>query len=122
MSKSKKKTDKILSRDDILSADDLKQTAVAVPEWGGIVYVRSLTGNERDIYETYMLSDQKTDKAVRAYLAALCIVDENGKRLFSQNDIELLGQKSGAALERVANEALRLNAFTPDDIEDLAKN
>ena len=32
----------------ILTADDLGRREVAVPEWGGTVLIRGLTGAERD--------------------------------------------------------------------------
>ena len=38
-------------RDRILSADDRKKEAVFVPQWGLSVFVRTLTGAERDDWE-----------------------------------------------------------------------
>ena len=40
-----------LSRTDILGAKDLGLTPVEVPEWGGTVYVRSMTARERITWE-----------------------------------------------------------------------
>jgi hypothetical protein len=42
----------LLSRDDILNADDLTIETIAVPEWGGEVNVKTLTGAEKDKWET----------------------------------------------------------------------
>ena len=42
----------LLSRDDILNADDLTIETVAVPEWGGEVNVKTLTGAEKDKWQT----------------------------------------------------------------------
>ena len=41
----------MLTREQILGSDDLKRQTVAVPEWGGDVFVRMLTGGERDAFE-----------------------------------------------------------------------
>ena len=41
----------ILTRDQILQANDLVTETVEVPEWGGSVFVKSLTGVERDQFE-----------------------------------------------------------------------
>jgi hypothetical protein len=41
-----------LTRDSILNAKDLKKELVKVPEWGGEVYVRCMTGSERDAFES----------------------------------------------------------------------
>ena len=40
-----------LNREAILAAEDLPRELVEVPEWGGAVYVRALTGAERDQFE-----------------------------------------------------------------------
>ena len=48
-------------RDSILSADDLPRRAVATPEWpgaDGLLFVRTMTGAERDEYETLVYSKQ----------------------------------------------------------------
>ena len=41
----------MLTKDQILKSDDLPSEEVSVPEWGGSVMVRSMTGYERDQFE-----------------------------------------------------------------------
>ena len=41
----------VLSKEQILQADDLKTETVEVPEWGGDVLLRELRGRERDAFE-----------------------------------------------------------------------
>ncbi len=117
-----------LSKDQILGADDLPREEVRVPEWGGSVWVRSMTGMERDAFESSML-EEKDGKSratnmrnIRARMAVLCCVDENGDRLFSHSDEKAVGGKSAAALERIFTVAQRLNGLTNDDVEELAGN
>jgi len=50
------------------------------------------------------------------------ITDNDGTLLFSQADIESLGAKSCAALDRIYAVAQRLNGLAPEDIKELAKN
>ena len=114
------KAKRLLGRDEILGAQDLKTVEVEVPEWGGVVLVRGLTGVERDALEEE--SAKVGLKNLRARYAARCIVDENGERVFSDEDIEALGKKSAPALHRVFMAALRLSALTPEDVEALEKN
>lgn len=113
-----------LSRDNILTVDDLKREKVSVPEWGGYIFVRTMTGTERDQYESSVLGNNgKMDlKNIRAKLVVLTAVDEDGLRLFNDDDIEVLGAKSAAALDRVFSKAQTLNKISDDDIEELAKN
>lgn len=118
---------KILSREDILKISDIKTELVEVPEWGGSVYVRGLTGTQRDLFEESILEQngKKTRvkmKNARAKLVSLSAVDEDGKLVFSQTDIEMLGAKNAAALDRIYEVASRLSGISDEDMDELVKN
>jgi hypothetical protein len=114
----------ILTRDQILKADDRRTVEVEVPEWGGSVLIRSLTGAERDKFEASTMQN-KGGKQVqnyanfRARLVSLCIVNEQGELLFNSADIKLLGDKSVAALQRVFNKCNELNGLSDEDVEEM---
>lgn len=116
-----------LSKDDILNADDRKTVTVSVPEWGGEVLVRSLSGRERDEFEasTVRIRGGKREdnmENLRARLVSLCMVDDNGRRLFtSKHEIAALGTKSVAALQRVFNKCQELNGMSDEDVEELTE-
>ena len=114
----------LLSKEAILSASDVTTETVPVPEWGGEVLVKVMTGTERDEWEAAIVeSDGKVSrKNIRAKLVAQCIVDEQGNRLFTQDDVAALGKKSGSSLDRVYSVAARLNKLTGKDVDELAKN
>ncbi len=116
-----------LTRDLILAAPDIRTEEVNVEEWGGSVLVRGLTGAERDAYEATVVTLRGKRRElnlanVRAKLCALCIVDDAGQRLFSDADIAKLGEKSGAALQRVFKVAQQLSGLSDEDVEELSKN
>jgi len=118
---------KMLGRDDILSADDFEREMVDVPEWGGSVWVRTLSGAERDAFGVSCLPKKGKDKGqellgVRARLVTLTACDENGERLFKRADEDALGKKSGMALSRVFDVASRLNGLSEDDVAELEGN
>lgn len=117
----------LLGTDDILGSDDRKFVEIPVPEWGGSVRLRSLSGAERDRFETSM-SKQRGSKRednyenVRARLVALCAVDENGARLFtSPEKIAHLGTKSASALQKLFNACQALNGMSDQDVEELTE-
>lgn len=113
----------ILSRDSILSANDLKKELVSVPEWGGDIYISLMTGESRDAWEQSLVSDKGANlDNIRARLIAFTAVGEDGKRLFTNSDAQLLGQKSCVALERCVKVAQKINRLTSDDLEALSKN
>jgi hypothetical protein len=118
---------KFLSRDEILGVEDLQSEVVEVPEWGGAVMVRSMTGKERSQYEAGMYDQSGKGRVLKlenlyAKLVALTVVDEDGKRIFSMKDAELLGEKSAGALSRVAQVSMRLSGLEASDLEEIAKN
>jgi hypothetical protein len=113
----------MLSKDDILKSDDLAKETVPVPEWGGEVIVKTLTGTERDYFESSVYHDGVRDfDNIRAKLCVMSMVDEAGKTLFTVYDIERLGAKSGKALDRVFAVAKRLSGIGKQEIEALKKN
>jgi hypothetical protein len=117
----------LLTRDAILkSAGSLRTEEVPVPEWGGTVLVRELTGRGRDEWEA-SLTAMRGDRIVpdtanlRAKLVARCAVGEDGEPLFSLQDVNALGELSAAALNRVSDAASRLSGLKEEDLEEMGK-
>lgn len=121
---------KYLDRSAILNADDLQTEEIEVPEWGGYVLVRGLTGSERDRFDQSLIKDvkgKKNQKTItlqdaRARLVAYSVIDDQGKRLFNDADILELTRKSAAALDRVYEVAARLSGISDEDIEEITEN
>lgn len=117
----------LLTRDQILQASDIKTEAVEVPEWGGTVMVRGLTGKQRDGFEQE-ITQQKGAKTTmnlanaRAKLVQLSVIGDDGALLFSREDVSALGAKSAAALQRVFDVASRLSGLSTADMDELTKN
>jgi len=115
-----------LTREAIIGAQDIETIDVSVPEWGGVIRLRAMTALERENYE--MMLGQTRDRNaglinnVRASLVAWCAIDGEGRKLFTAADITVLGTKSSAALIRVFDAARRLNAMTPEDLDEAKKN
>lgn len=119
----------LLSRDQITAADDLVYEDVPVPEWGGEVRVVGMTGTARNGYQSSLVQIGPDGKPrgvnldnQTAKLLARCLVDEDGKPLFSLKDISALGAKNGAVLERLSKVAKRLSGLQDGAVEDAAGN
>jgi hypothetical protein len=117
---------KTLNRESIFNSTDLKSEEVYIPEWLGSVKVRGMTGEERDKYEKSVLIKKGKNIEVnlenaRARLIILTTVDENGKHLFTENDLVALGHKSAAALSRIFDVAARLSGITEQDVQELTE-
>lgn len=114
-----------LGRDDILKAEDLPRELVEVPEWGGAVWIGTMTGAHRDAFE---LASSKADPAnaenrvldrenMRARLVVFTAQGERGEPLFSPADVASVGRKNAAALDRLFGVAMRINRLGADDLE-----
>lgn len=118
----------LLTRDQILSVDDRTYATVAVPEWGGSVKLRTLTGKERDRFEASLQADSKGSKKknmenFRARLVALCAVGDDNRPMFTNSqDVIMLGDRSVAALQRLFNKCNEMNGLTDEDIEELTED
>src|SRR5688572_16771684 len=100
--------------------DDLPRREIKIPEWGNkSVFIRTLSAGERDQFEA-SLTDRTTN--IRARLAVMCLCDEDGSPLFTQDKVEALAKKSGKALDRVFDAAIHLNKISKEDVEELEKN
>jgi hypothetical protein len=129
----------MLSRDEILAAEDLATEDVNVPAWDGTVRVRALTAKERDAFEASCMRERPkldaTGKPIpgqmeytrdpanmRAKLVVRTVVDEAGKRLFKDNDAPLLGEKSASAVDALFDVAARLSGLGESDVGELEGN
>lgn len=117
----------MLTKDQIFEIKDLQVELVDVPEWGGQVYVRGMSGSERDAFEASVVdlrgSAQKVNmQNIRARLVSLTACDQEGNRLFSDSDIIELGKKSAIALQRIFDVAQRLSGLSKEEMNLLEKN
>lgn len=116
-----------LNREAILKANDIEKREVYIPEWGGSVYVRGMTGRERDQFEASIIRQRGRNteinmKNARAKLVVMCTVDQEGNRLFTDADVAPLADKSAKALDRIFAAAQELSGITREDMEELTEN
>lgn len=108
-----------LTKADIAKAPDLPKEEVSVPEWGGEVLLRGLSGTDKDRFLAETLrpaSEKNAEKEIKydditARLVARCLVDDAGERLYSDEQIPELGKKSGDVLTRLFKVAQRLSGL-----------
>lgn len=119
----------MLSKAEILKADGLKTATVSVPEWGGDIVIREMTGAQRDVWDTMMASryNAKTGqitsmKGMRAKMIVLSVVDEDGKPMFNDKDLDVISEKSSVVLDRICEAIRDINGLTDDAVEDAEGN
>jgi len=122
----------MLDRDALLKKDELKVEKV---ELGAedFVYVRQMTGRERDQFERTLVKEVKTagggtkyvqsPEDFRAKLVVNVICDETGKNLLQPSDYKILSQNMSAAkLTKIADVAGEINKISQPDEEEEVKN
>ena len=86
--------------------------------WPGPIFIREMTGRERDAYEEWLIKADGTvnrdDYRARFALAVMC--DEGGQRL-SAEDLELIGAVATSVLDIVVERARKLNWLGEAGIE-----
>lgn len=120
--------DELLSRDEIFGMDDIRVEEVVVPEWKNRkVLVCGLTAAGKNAYQASLVEIKGTSRKVRmenatAKLVVLTVVDRQRQPIFKETDIERLGGKSAAALERLAKVANRLSGMDEQENAEILKN
>ncbi len=114
-----------LTAEQITAAQDLKRKEVEVPEWGGTVWIQTMTGTQRDEFDNSIQAAKSNNgqidiRGIKARLVALTMVDAEGVPIFS--DPEVLGTKSAGVLNRLWEVAQRLNGLSEADAEEMVKN
>jgi len=96
---------------------------VNVPEWGGSVFVRVLSGTERDAYEADIFANKENRlENMRAKLVVRTVCDENGSLLLKPDDVARIGADSWVALDRIMKVAQRINRLTDSALEEIKGN
>ena len=134
----------ILTRDQILGANDTKREKVNVPEWGGDLWVQSLNGHEKARYQQITTSMRQVSRAVPGtgkkgsarqteaeliaeldtsqatiYLVAVGAVDADGIKFFGEGMMDEVGELNAEVLEYLAGKILDLSGLGQvDDEED----
>jgi hypothetical protein len=109
-----------LTKAAILSAADTKTEKVHVPEWNGDIYIKTLSGTDRDLFEDAYASEKMKNFRPRFLVLTLC--DESGERLFTDKEVADLGKKSSAVINRLFDKAWSFNAFRSEDVDALGKD
>lgn len=120
----------LLSKEALVAAATerkLPREVVEVPELGGSVIVQGMTGIERDAWERSLVTgrgarrDVNTDN-IRARLAVRCLIDQNGARLFTDEDAKHLGNLRADVLTRIFAAAQRVCGVSDGDVDELKKS
>lgn len=123
----------LLDKKKLLAKEELEIVKVQLNK-DDFVFVRQMTGRERDRWEQSLRTKIRNDKGevtggeinlddFRAKLAVNTVCDDKGTLLLEPSDYAALSQnKSAKTLETIINVAQKLNKISEKDKENLVKN
>lgn len=111
---------KYLTKAEIFAKHDESFLEMDVPQWGGTIRFRSLSGDEA-IEFGQRLENQETKQEAIIDLFTISVVDENGDRVFDAGDIRALRRKNWSVFLKAQKRLLEFNGYT-DKSAVTAKN
>jgi hypothetical protein len=114
----------LLSKEALQKKDDLPTRTVEVPEWGGSVRLRGLSGKKR--MQMRRCYDAKTgeiaDDEVLAKVLVWSMVGADGKPVLTESDVPWLIEKNGVVLVRLAEAVMEMSAMTEKSAAEVKEN
>jgi hypothetical protein len=113
-----------LTRDALLgqAAKTPKMKKLDIPDLGGHVFLKGLSGRERDEFEIGLRTPKgELRPNIRARAAVVSLCDEQGVRLFTSDDIRLVGEMRADILQNIFNAFQAVNGMTDADVKELGE-
>ena len=104
----------------INAAADIKTKKVAVPEWKTDVYLKILSGTERDAFEAGYTDQRMQNFRVRFLVLTMC--DQNGERVFTDEQVSVLGKRSSLVINRLFEAAWKINMLSPEAVDEAGES
>lgn len=113
----------LLSAADILAVQDSHSETVPVPEWGGDVILRSMSGTERDEFEAEMWKSGALDRRnYRSRFLVRVLMTEGGARLFTDAQAADLGARNAGVIDRLYELAGAMSGLSEKSVEAIEGN
>jgi len=111
-------------RDRIIQSKDIESHLTHVDVWGVDLEIRTMTAVERSrLVATCTKADGTVDmERMYPLLLISSVYDpEDGKKVFTADDMEALQEKSASAIEFVAQKVMEVSGMTPKAVDEEGK-
>lgn len=118
----------MFTKEELLAAKVARESVpVKVNGKTGTVWVRGMTGTERDSWEQTVFAKRKGAKDevypyYRASLIVRSVCDDKGARLFSDEDIVRVSEMPADILDDIYDVAARLSGISQEEVDRIEKN
>ena len=113
---------------ELLAVTTLPRERLDLPELGNghHVWIQGMSGKDRDAFEASLSKGPRGQRRnienFRARLAGLCLINEDGTRMYTSAQIEHLGNVRSDILTKIVAVAQRLSGISEADAEELGKS
>jgi len=115
-----------LIRSKIVSAVDIKEETIVIPEWDNVeIVIRGMNGKQRALLMNKAVDAKKgtvSFSSIYPDACVFCCYTVEGEQVFEPGDVEMLEGKSAAVIERIASKALEISGLTTQAEEEIEKN
>lgn len=118
-------SEEALTRDAIFKPREFRRERIAVPGWGGAVYIKQLTAERVEWWQDEVAKQEtaKVPKSFRCLFIVECVCTAEGKRLFTEGtDVARLAEEPNSVIEFLWKECKRVNGMGEKAVEDAEKN
>lgn len=117
-------------RNHIFGINDLEIREVLIPEWKCKLYVKGMSGKDKEDWEKSVFIETSDGKRkfnsnnFRAKMVSSCVYadPEATQRLFTEDHYEQLSKKSAKVLDKILEVVRDVNGSTEEAEEEMAKN
>ena len=110
-----------LTLDQIKTADDIKQNIVEIPEWGGDVKIKCMSGRLRNNLEQKVASNAPHGD-IKMLVITSCCLGEDGNPLFTPADKKWLVEKASSPIETLFVEICKISGMGKEAFEEAEGN
>ena len=104
---------KFATKEMILKTEDLKTEDIEVKEWDLVIRIKALSLTQYSVLK----NEKLTEEQYFYKILAMSIIDEQGNRLFSDEEYSVLGDKSPDTLKFIFSHIEVLNGFKKSNKE-----
>lgn len=114
----------LLSKSQVLAAEDDNYQVVDIPEWGGEIRIRGLTGAEWAKVSAFDKDAQRQKLqpvCTDALMVVMGAIDDRGMALFTEGDLPSLSKMNAGILRYLSERIFRLSGIGDDEQAAMAK-
>lgn len=111
----------LINKEQFLQNTACEHKDVHIEELGGEIRIKAMSIADQIKFEEESANTKNQNELI-FQLILNCCIDENGEKLFEQEDLEIIKERSAPVVIKLFQEILKVNKLDEEEIDKLAKN